>query len=75
MAVTSQILLYSESGLDEENGSWGFILLTLFNSPNCVEMACVLGICKSVGITVPLASGVHKLAEQTQAHRKEYVLE
>lgn len=46
MAVTSQIPLYSESGLDEENGSWEFILLILFNSLSCVAMASVLGVCK-----------------------------
>lgn len=44
MAVTSQALLYSDSGLDEENGSQRFILMMPLGSSNCVVLACVLGV-------------------------------
>lgn len=40
--MTCQIPPYSEPGLGEENGSQ-FMLLILFNSSNCAEVACVLG--------------------------------
>lgn len=44
MAATSQAPLYSDSGLDEENGSQRFILMMPLGSSNCVVLACVLGV-------------------------------
>lgn len=52
-----------------------FILLILFNSSNCIEMACVLEIVLSAGdmqmsdYHSASGLGVHKLAEKTDAHR------
>lgn len=61
--VTSQIPLLSESGREEENGSgclycwFCSIHPTVLRWPVCWRLCWVLGICKWMTITVPLALG------------------